>query len=205
MSNSQTGADGINSRVVHFSITIYIIKHIFDLSDRETVQQIQENMYMQYFIGFSSFSDEEPFDPSLFVEFRKRLGIEQINAINEKILHLYTHKAEVTSDSKDDNTPPLPATEESLPPEIITIGPSVKTHEGKLIVDATACPQDISYPIDLNMLNDSREKAEELIDFLYQPSKHDKKPRTYREKARKAYLKTAQKKRKTKKDIRECP
>ena len=31
---------------------------------------------MQHFIGCSSFSDEEPFDPSLFVEFRKRLGME---------------------------------------------------------------------------------------------------------------------------------
>ena len=59
-----------------------------DLSDQETLQQIQENMYMQYFTGFSSFSDEEPFDASLFVEFRKRLGAEQINAINEKILKL---------------------------------------------------------------------------------------------------------------------
>jgi IS5 family transposase len=160
-------------------------------------------MYMQYFIGFSSFSDKEPFDPSLFVEFRKRLGAEQNNAINEKTLHLYTRKAEVPASGKDDPPlPPLTVIEESLIPQMITSAPSVKTHEGKLIVDATACPQDISYPTDLNMLNDSREKAEELIDFLYQPSKHDKKPRTYRENARKAYLKTAQMKRKTKKDIR---
>ncbi len=52
------------------------------------------------------------------------------------------------------------------------------------------------------MLNDSREKAENLIDFLYDPVRHDKKPRTYRDNARKAYLKTAQKKRKTKREIR---
>ena len=54
----------------------------------------------------------------------------------------------------------------------------------------------------MNLLNDSREKAEELVDFLYNPSRHDKKPRTYRENARKVYLKTAQKKKKTKKEIR---
>lgn len=65
-----------------------------------------------------------------------------------------------------------------------------------------ACPQDISYPTDLNLLNDSRQKAEELIDFLYCPTRHQKKPRTYRQNARKAYLKTAQKKKKTKKEIR---
>jgi hypothetical protein len=43
---------------------------------------------MQYFLGYSSFNDEEPFDPSLFVDFRKRLGIDQINEINEKILEM---------------------------------------------------------------------------------------------------------------------
>ena len=41
-----------------------------------------------------------------------------------------------------------------------------------------------------------------MIDFLYNPSRHDKKPRTHRENARKVYLKTAQKKKKTKKEIR---
>lgn len=200
MNNSQTGADGINPRVVIGSL---IIKHLCDLSDRETVQQIQENMYMQYFIGFSSFSDEEPFDPSLFVEFRKRLGAEQINAINEKILHLYTQKRESPNCDKDESPPPpSTAIEEPLIPTITKQLPAVITHEGKLIVDATACPQDISYPTDLNLLSDSREKSEELIDLLYLPSKHTKKPRTYREIARKAYLKTAQKKKKSKKEIR---
>jgi hypothetical protein len=201
--NSQTGADGINPRVVIGSL---VIKHICDLSDRETVQQLQENMYMQYFIGFSSFSDEEPFDPSLFVEFRKRLGAEQINAINEKILGLYLQKNEVApGNNKEGPPPPSPPpamTEVPALPVTPAPQPAAVTHAGKLIVDATACPQDISYPTDLNLLNDSREKAEELIDFLYAPSKHAKKPRTYREVARKVYLKTAQKKKKTKKEIR---
>lgn len=43
LNNSQTGADSINPRV---AIGAIIIKHIGDLSDRETVLQIQENMYM---------------------------------------------------------------------------------------------------------------------------------------------------------------
>src|SRR3982751_1250229 len=105
MNNTKTGADGINPRVVIGSL---IIKHMCDLSDRETVQQIQENMYMQYFLGFSSFSDEEPFDPSLFVEFRERLGIEQINAINEKILNLSIAKQEVPAAANKKDDPPNP-------------------------------------------------------------------------------------------------
>ncbi len=211
LNNSKTGADGINPRVVIGSL---IIKHMCDLSDRETVQQIQENVYMQYFLGFSSFSDEEPFDASLFVEFRKRLSAEQMNAINEKILKLAIVPPGEVPANKKDNDPPagLPAGE-SETQAIIEIHeepalpktpqpPPPITHYGKLIVDATACPQDISYPTDLNLLNDAREKSEELIDFLYSATLHKKKPRTYREVARKTYLKTAQKKIKSKKEIR---
>src|SRR5665811_1017424 len=55
------------------------------------VDQISENIYMQYFLGYSSFTSEAPFDASLFVEFRKRLGMDTLNAINEKIATLKTH------------------------------------------------------------------------------------------------------------------
>lgn len=212
MNNSRTGADGINPRIVIGSL---IIKHMCDLSDRETVQQIQENMYMQYFLGFSSFSDEEPFDASLFVEFRKRLGADQINAINEKILHLSLARQKEGSagKKKDDeppantpiiNTPEQAATTISEEPVLVKQDeqPSAVTHHGQLIVDATACPQDISFPTDLNLLDNAREKSEELIDVLYSISLHKKKPRTYRKVARKMYLKTAQKKVKSKREIR---
>ncbi len=198
LNNAQTGADGINPRVVIGSV---IIKHLCDLSDRETVLQIQENMYMQYFLGFSSFSDEEPFDASLFVEFRKRLGVEQMNAINQKILQLSTERTKLRAAiDKDDNAPVVSQT--SGTQKAVEVETEAITHVGTLIVDATACPQDISYPTDLNLLNDAREKTEDLIDFLYTLLLHKKKPRTYREKARKLYLKTAQKKVKSKKEIR---
>ena len=77
-----TGRPALNPRIVLGAI---IIKHLCDLDDRETVEQISENIYMQYFLGYSSFSDVPPFDSSLFVEFRKRLGLEEINKINERI------------------------------------------------------------------------------------------------------------------------
>lgn len=191
MSNDKTGAAGLNPRVAIGSL---IIKHICDLSDRETVLQIQENMYMQYFIGYSSFSSNEPFDPSLFVEFRKRLGAEQINTINEKIMRL------IQSTTSNE---PAPTTDTDKTPST-DANTSVITHKGQLITDATACPQDIAYPTDLNLLNDAREKTEELIDILYNKTLHHQKPRTYRETARKEYLKTAQKKHKTVKEIRKA-
>lgn len=200
MGNSKTGADGINPRV---AIGSMIIKHICNLSDRETVLQIQENMYMQYFIGYSSFSDEEPFDPSLFVDFRKRLGIEQINAINEKILGL--GNADGSEKHTENKAQQTIIPKEEVPTSTLSQQDTKAcnpTHKGKLIADATACPQDIAYPTDLTLLSDAREKSEELIDVLYKAHKHVAKPRTYREIGRKDYLHTAQKKVKSKKEIR---
>jgi IS5 family transposase len=219
LNNLLTGALGINPRV---AIGAIIIKHMCDLSDRETVQQIQENVYMQYFIGYSGFSDEPVFDPSLFVDLRKRFGVEQLNEINETIMGLVQKEP---TERKEDHTrgdppraggeaPELPPENGSanltmdLPSEAIT--EEVKIEEvqntGDLIVDATACPQDISYPTDLNLLNDAREQSEKLIDILYGKLRWDEdqpiKPRTYRIIARKEYLKVAQKKHKTHKEIR---
>lgn len=79
-----------------------------NLDDRETVDQISENIYMQYFLGYSSFTSEVPFDASLFVEFRKRLGMDILNIINEKIASLKTHietKEKKTSPTIDLKSP----------------------------------------------------------------------------------------------------
>ena len=209
LNNSIRGAGGINPRV---AIGAIFIKHVCDLSDRETIQQIQENVYMQYFIGYSSFSYEPVFDSSLFVELRKRFGAEQINQINETIMGLANseikdNKGNAEQNNEDDEDGSC--SEERNKPagtiqedQIVDLPPN----KGALLVDATACPQDISYPTDLNVLNDAREKSEELIDVVYGKIKltdeAKPKPRTYREIARKEYLRVAQKKHKTKKEIR---
>ncbi len=56
----------------------------------------------------------------------------------------------------------------------------------------------------MNLLNDAREKSQELIDVLYVKYLHRKKPRTYRKQARKTYLNTAMKRKKTGKEIRKA-
>ncbi len=50
----EMGRPNLNPRLVLGAI---IIKHMCDLDDLETVEQISENIYMQYFLGYSSFSD----------------------------------------------------------------------------------------------------------------------------------------------------
>ena len=62
-------------------------------------------------------------------------------------------------------------------------------NQGKLLLDATCAPSDITYPTDIGLLNKSREKLEKIIDTLHGPlAGKQKKPRTYRVKARKEYL-----------------
>ena len=181
---SQTGRPPLSPRVILGSL---IIKHLCNLDDRETVDQISENIYMQYFLGYSSFSSEPPFDASLFVDFRKRLGMENLNAINERIVSLKTR----LESKKNDPEPPSTPDSNSSEPE----------NKGRVIYDATACPQDIAYPTDLDLLSEAREKTEQLIDQLYVSGLHQQKPRTYRRIARKRYLQTAQKKNKSRKEI----
>jgi hypothetical protein len=71
-----------------------------------------------------------------------------------------------------------------------------------VIFDATACPQDIAYPTDIGLLDRSREITEALLDHLHATHPQGKKTQTYREVARKSYLKVAQSKRPSGKVIR---
>ena len=201
LGNQATGAPGLNPRVALGAI---IIKHICGLDDREVVLQIQENMYMQYFLGLGSYTPEPLFDPSLFVHLRKRLGANEINKISERVAGLYQGGAvgrEPPPPPLVQSAPPAPAPAPSVAGQQDSGAPGT-AHKGKMIIDATACPQDIRYPTDLDLLNDVREKTEGLVDLLYDPVSGGAKPRTYREVAHKVYLKTAQKKQKSRKEIR---
>jgi len=156
-----TGRPPINPRIL---IGAVIIKHLNDYDDRETIEQIKENVYLQYFLGFDSFTTQAPFDASLFVDIRKKLTPQLLQSINERLLGITEEKLlptriedkEKSSNHSDD--PPRENNNRSSQPE---------THKGTLLVDATVAPQAIAYPTDLNLLNDSREMSEKIIDFLY--------------------------------------
>jgi len=76
-------------------------------------------------------------------------------------------------------------------------------NKGQLILDATCAPADIAWPTNLNLLNDAREKTEQVIDQLHAHApKGMKKPRTYRQKARRDYLNMAKKRQKQAKALR---
>jgi len=79
-------------------------------------------------------------------------------------------------------------------------------NRGKLIIDATCAPADISYPTDLGLLNRARVHTEKILDILYKQIKEkiSKKPRTYRNLARTDYLAVAKQRRVTRNKRRQA-
>jgi transposase, IS5 family len=147
----------------------------------------------------------------MMVHFRKRFGLDEVGEINEMIIKVTSDRTVTDTDDDDDQTSGG-ATEGSEPPEqsYSTIdsqqdqqSTTERRNKGKQILDASCAPADIRYPTDLSILNEAREKTEEIIDALHRPDV-DKtiKPRTYRRKARKDYLAVAKKKKPRRNAIR---
>ena len=154
---------GAPAKAFRMALGALIIQKKFRLTDRETVDMIRENPYLQYFIGLASYDRKNPFDPSLMVYFRKRISSDLIIQINNDIFFKPDKPKEETA------------------------------NQGTLILDATCAPQDIRFPQDASLLNEAREKLEAIIDavylFLIQVGLADiNKPRTYRVNAHKEYL-----------------
>ncbi|MCG8484461.1 MAG: IS5 family transposase [Clostridia bacterium] len=193
---SKTGKVALSVRV---ALGALIIQNKCNYSDQETVNQITENPYLQYFIGLSEFQFEAPFHSSSMTHFRKRLGKNIINEVNEMIALEATASHEEDEEDNDDSTP----NKENSDKKAETA--ETPKNKGKLLLDATCTPADIHYPTDLGLLNKAREDLESMIDTLHVADVGKrKKPRTYREKARKQYLSVVKQRRPRKKKIRKA-
>ncbi|BAZ27632.1 transposase (plasmid) [Cylindrospermum sp. NIES-4074] len=187
-----TEETGAPAKTFRMALGALIIKEKLGISDREIVEQIRENPYLQYFIGMSAYSNNSPFDSSMMVHFRERIDMNLVNKLNQEIVKKALEsqeEAEVKSKKSE-----------------VEDSKSEATNRGKLILDASCAPSDISYPTDLGLLNQARKQTEIIIDTLYNSllGKTNNKPRTYRKRARKNYLAVARRRRPTVKQRREA-
>ncbi len=95
---------GAIAKPFRMALGALIIKEKLRISDRETVEQIKENPYLQYFIGLSDYSNSEPFDPSMMVYFRERIDPNLVNQINRKMVKNFPEKNEESENVKKKNT-----------------------------------------------------------------------------------------------------
>jgi len=116
-----------------------------------------------------------PFDPSLLVTFRKRFNDEVICEINEMLF------APDPVDDDDDDRP----------------------NKGTLIMDTTCAPANITYPQDINLCNEAREKTEKMVETMHERG-NGEKPRLDKQKARGEYLKVAKSKKRSGNVIRKA-
>ena len=201
-------AGGRPAKPARLVIGALIIKHRLGLSDVETIEQVKENPYLQYFCGFERFQREAAFAPTLFVELRKRLSPARFAEFEQAVIDRMKalDKAPRTNTPSGDDLPPAGAPGQnsgkgsggdSSPPsgqDGPAEGESTKARsDTALVIDASVAEQRIRYPSDVSLLNEAREKAEALIDRLWGrltevAVAEGRKPRTYRKRARQDYL-----------------
>lgn len=211
--SSDQGAPAIDARVV---IGAFVIKHKMKLDDRETIEYIRENMYVQYFLGLSNYTSEDVFDRSLFTTLRYRLGADKFDQMSASLIATAFKLPNTENEQSKDALPGKDQSEDTSHSQVEEVQPPAQEEikkntdgiikpphpKGKLKLDATVADQMIKYPTDLDLLNDSREESERIIDILCNKLEVEKKPRTYRRKARQNYLCLTKKKKKTAKEIR---
>lgn len=179
------------AKPARMAIGTQIIKEKYVLSDDETVEMIAENPYLQYFIGLDSFSNKAPMEASVLTLFRKRITPEMLAEINDYI---------IGRKNKDDDDSDSSGGAANGGESADTQG---KTNEGTLILDATCVPSDIRFPTDISLLNEGRECLEGIIDDLHESGlTNGVKPRTYRQVARRDYLRFVRNRKPKKKLIR---
>jgi hypothetical protein len=192
--NPGFGAPAKDARLV---IGALIIKHTLGLDDRETIETIRENMYIQYFLGLCEYTYSDVFDRSLFTTLRYRMGEDKFDEMTCDLIKLvdasrHNQNKTKSPDGTQENTTSNAKLEQSK---------DLPKNQGKLLLDATVADQMIVYPTDLGLIAKSRQESERIIDIICELLNIEK-PRTYRRNACKAYLDVAKKKRKTKKEIR---
>lgn len=180
---------GNPSKLFQMVLGALLIQKRKGLSDRKLVKEITENPYLQYFMGMPSFSKEPPFTPPALVYFRKRLSVEEINKINDDFLQMAEPTPEHVEERESDRAKEVKEENED-------------GNKGTMIMDATCSPSNMRYPQDFSLLNEGRKKLEKMIDVLHKLYHPWKKPRTYREVARKDYLALAKLKKRPEKKIR---
>ena len=188
------GRSGEKAKSARMALGSLLIKEKLNLSDRETVEQIRENPYLQYFLGEASYQYKLSLDASLLVHFRKRFPAELMAKINQWIID-----GIIEEDEPEDKDPHGGTGTEGDDHATQAGSPN----QGTLIIDATCAPADIQYPTDTRLLQEARLALEKCMDYL-QEGCSEKKPRNYRRKAHREYQRFCRNRKPRSKEIRKA-
>ena len=112
-----------------------ILKHTFNLSDEMVCDRWLENPYYQYFCGEEFFQHALPLERTSITRWRNRMGAERLEALLQESLAVATRT-----------------------------GAMKPSDLGRVIVDTTVQPKNITFPTDAKLANRAREKLVSLAD-----------------------------------------
>lgn len=219
----RTGRHGYPFRLV---FGFLVVQGILDVSDREVCKCVSESPYLQYFLGYESYSASNTVHPTSLVHFKKRLDWETMERLNEVIHKSRLDAVEYGKDSldgsrgkskeeaKDEHKARIERKSEAgedlndeacgrVEGEEAVSGKerNVCGNAGTLILDATCGPVNIRYPQDFSLLNEARLLTEDIIERICE--QHGiPKPRTYLKVLQKAAKDLSKTKKKTEEKIR---
>ena len=196
--SQETGRGAISARIAFGAVSL---RQSEQLSDEDTVRYIQENPYVQYYLGLHEFHMEPLFDSSMMVHFRKRFPIEFVAKVNEYICTGKWPEEMRNVDRNDDD--PGSGSGGSGSARTNPTETASSSNSGTLIMDATVADADIKYPTDIDLLNQCREHLETAIDILWPYVSHEQHKYPYnRKKARQSFLNISKSKKWTRKKLR---
>ena len=130
-SKEDMGSPAKSSRL---ALGALILKERLGVTDRELVEQIAENPYLQYFLGLMAYQAEAPFHHSLLTTFRKRFSHDSLGKINDVIARLIADAQPTEDELTQDERVDEKGEGEPTPPK------------GQLLVDAPVYPQILNIP-----------------------------------------------------------
>ena len=126
---STTGRPALPTRLM---ASLLYLKHVYALSDEDTVQRWSENPYWQHFSGERYFQHELPCDPSSLVRWRQRIGEAGCEWLLAQSIAAATKGRVIKRASQDE-----------------------------VVIDTTVQPKAIAHPTDSRLLNRAREQLVE--------------------------------------------
>jgi IS5 family transposase len=123
---STTGRPALPTRLM---ASLLYLKHVYALSDEDTIERWSENPYWQHFSGERYFQHELPCDPSSLVRWRQRIGEAGCEWLLAQSIEAAKHGRVIKRTSLD-----------------------------TVVLDTTVQPKAIAHPTDSRLLNRAREQ-----------------------------------------------
>jgi hypothetical protein len=175
---------GAPAHPARMALGALIAKQVLHCSDRELVEQVAENPYLQYFLGLTEFTERCPFGASTLVAFRVRFCHEDVARINDAMLKGAAgdgaNKGKGDGEGNGGNG-------RKDAGDVCQNADGGRGRELTMSLDATVAPSDIAYPQDMRLLDEARRYLEGAIDDVCAET-GAKRPRMYREVARREFL-----------------